>query len=202
MEETIRPAQPSEETSRILAEAVIARGIERLRGYEELETLHLRLRLVSEVFPEDDWPRITQTIDEEIRGCVYDLCRGRRSLAEIESVFIKDVFLEKLAEKHRARLDREAPDQFTLNVKRSVKINYEVGRPPWIESRLQDFFGMRETPRICSGKVPLTLHLLAPNKRAVQVTQDLAGFWERHYLNIRRELMRRYPKHAWPESGA
>ena len=202
LEETIRPAQPSEETSRILAEAVMARGIERLRGYEELEALRLRLHLVSEVFPEDNWPRITQTVDEEIRGCVYDLCRGRRSLAEIEAVSIKDFFLEKLTEKQCARLDREAPDRFALTAKRSVKINYEVGRPPWIESRLQDFFGMKETPRICSGRVPITLHLLAPNKRAVQVTQDIAGFWERHYPAIRRELMRRYPKHAWPESGA
>jgi len=200
LEETVRPARPSDETSRILADAVMARGIERLPGCEELETLRLRLDLLAETFPEDGWPRIPRIDDDEIREFIYGLCRGRRSLAEIESVSLKDILVEKLTEKQRARLGRETPERVTLTAKRSVKINYEAGRPPWIESRLQDFFGMKETPRICSGRVPLTLHLLAPNRRAVQVTQDLAGFWERHYPAIRRELMRRYPKHAWPES--
>ncbi|HEY3595562.1 MAG TPA: ATP-dependent helicase C-terminal domain-containing protein, partial [Polyangiaceae bacterium] len=79
--------------------------------------------------------------------------------------------------------------------------HYEADRPPWIESRLQDFFGMPEGPRLCRGKLPLTLHLLAPNMRAVQVTTDLSGFWLRHYPGIRRELMRRYPRHSWPEDG-
>jgi len=73
---------------------------------------------------------------------------------------------------------------------------------PAARSRLQDFFGMSRGPSICNGRLPLTLHLLAPSGRAQQVTQDLAGFWERHYPAIRRELMRKYPRHAWPEDGA
>jgi ATP-dependent helicase HrpB len=80
-----------------------------------------------------------------------------------------------------------------------VKIHYEAGRPPWIESRLQDFFGLAQGPAVAGGRVPLVLHLLAPNGRAVQVTTDLAGFWERHYPALRRELGRRYPRHSWPE---
>jgi ATP-dependent helicase HrpB len=84
---------------------------------------------------------------------------------------------------------------------RVVPIRYEVGKPPFVESRLQDFFGSAESPRIVAGRVPLTLHLLAPNQRAVQVTTDLSGFWERHYPTIRKELMRRYPRHPWPEDG-
>jgi len=198
LEETVRPARPSEEASRILAEAVMSRGIERLPGYEALEKYRLRIDLMARTFPEDNWPRIG---DHEIPECVRDLCRGRRSFSEIESVSLTDVLMGKLTGKQKARLEKEAPERVTLNAKRSVKLNYEADRPPWIESRLQDFFGMRETPRICSGRIPITLHLLAPNLRAVQVTQDLAGFWERHYPVIRRELMRRYPKHAWPESG-
>ena len=198
LDETVRPALPSEEASHILAEAVMARGIERLPGYDMLVMFRMRLNLMAETFPEDGWPRIG---DDDIPECVRDLCNGRRSFSEIESVSLAEILMEKLTGKQKARLDKEAPERVTLNAKRSVKINYETGKPPWIESRLQDFFGMRETPRICSGRVPLTLHLLAPNRRAVQVTQDLAGFWERHYPAIRRELMRRYPKHAWPESG-
>ena len=195
LEETVRPAQSSEQASRILSDAILARGIERLPGYDALETFRRRLNLVADTFPEDGWPRIGE---EDIMEGVRDLCRGRRSLAEAESVSLKDVLMDKLTGKQRARLDMETPDRVILNAKRQVKINYEAGRPPWIESRLQDFFGMSETPRICSGRIPLTLHLLAPNRRAVQVTQDIAGFWERHYPSIRRELMRRYPKHAWP----
>jgi ATP-dependent helicase HrpB len=83
---------------------------------------------------------------------------------------------------------------------RSVVVRYEGGdKPPWIESRLQDFFGMADGPRLAQGRVPLVLHLLAPNGRAQQVTTDLAGFWARHYPALRRELGRRYPRHAWPE---
>ncbi len=93
--------------------------------------------------------------------------------------------------------DRVAPTRVTLVGRRSVEVHYEADRPPWIASRLQDFFGLSEGPKI--GGEPLVLHLLAPNRRAVQVTTDLAGFWERHYPALRRQLMRRYPKHGWPE---
>jgi ATP-dependent helicase HrpB len=80
-----------------------------------------------------------------------------------------------------------------------VRVNYETGKPPWIESRLQDFFGMETGPVIAGGRAPLVLHLLAPNHRPVQVTTDLAGFWQRVYPQARKELSRRYPRHAWPE---
>ncbi|WP_254063595.1 ATP-dependent helicase C-terminal domain-containing protein [Granulicella sp. S190] len=82
---------------------------------------------------------------------------------------------------------------------RPTKIHYSGDKPPWIASRLQDFFGMRDTPRIGADHTPLVVHLLAPNQRAVQTTTDLAGFWERLYPQVRRELMRRYPRHSWPE---
>jgi ATP-dependent helicase HrpB len=80
-------------------------------------------------------------------------------------------------------------------------VHYEPDKMPWIESALQDFIGMKSTPSICSGRVPLTVHLLAPNRRPVQVTQDLPGFWERHYPALHRQLQRRYPKHFWPTAS-
>ena len=97
-------------------------------------------------------------------------------------------------------LAKMAPERAALARGRMVRINYESLKSPWIASRLQDFFGMKEAPRIAGGRVPLVLHLLAPNGRAVQVTTDLNGFWVRHYAQIRRELGRRYPRHAWPEN--
>jgi ATP-dependent helicase HrpB len=99
-------------------------------------------------------------------------------------------------------LASETPESFRLPGGKGAEIHYEPGKPPWLESRLQDFFGMKQGPRVCRGKVALTLHLLAPNGRAQQVTSDLSGFWERHYATVRRELMRKYPRHPWPEDGA
>ena len=99
-------------------------------------------------------------------------------------------------------LRNETPERVRLGGGREVGIHYEAGKPPWIESRLQDFFGASTGPTLCRGRVPVTLHLLAPNGRAVQVTRDLAGFWRQHYPAIRRELGRRYPRHPWPEDGA
>jgi ATP-dependent helicase HrpB len=96
-------------------------------------------------------------------------------------------------------LRERAPESISLVGGRRAKIQYERGREPWVASRLQDFFGMNETPRIGKDRVPIVIHLLAPNYRAVQTTTDLKGFWERLYPEIRRTLMRRYPKHAWPE---
>jgi ATP-dependent helicase HrpB len=105
-----------------------------------------------------------------------------------------------LEQKIGARRFRElAPESIRLQKGRQTKVHYERGKPPWIASRLQDFFGMHDTPRIGPERTPLVVHLLAPNQRAVQTTTDLAGFWERLYPEVRRELMRRYPRHAWPE---
>ena len=80
-----------------------------------------------------------------------------------------------------------------------MPIHYELDQPPWIASRMQDFFGLARAPTVGDGRVPVVLHLLAPNQRPVQVTQDLPGFWTKHYPGLRKQLMRRYPKHAWPE---
>jgi ATP-dependent helicase HrpB len=99
----------------------------------------------------------------------------------------------------RRLLDELAPERIRLPGGRAVPVHYEAGQPPWIASRLQDFFGMRETPAVARGAVPVTVRLLAPSQRPVQVTSDLAGFWRRLYPQVRKELARRYPRHAWPE---
>jgi len=97
----------------------------------------------------------------------------------------------------RRILEEAAPAKLRLPSGRETSIHYAPDQPPWVASRLQDFFGLRETPKV-AGR-PLTVHLLAPNQRPQQVTQDLQGFWEREYPRLRKELMRKYPRHAWPE---
>ncbi|HEY6177185.1 MAG TPA: ATP-dependent helicase C-terminal domain-containing protein, partial [Kofleriaceae bacterium] len=92
-----------------------------------------------------------------------------------------------------------APTHLRLPRRGRAPIHYAVDQPPWIASRMQDFFGLARAPTVGDGRVPLVLHLLAPNQRPVQVTTDLPGFWVKHYPSLRKQLMRRYPKHAWPE---
>jgi ATP-dependent helicase HrpB len=123
------------------------------------------------------------------------------SFAELDALDLGGLVLGSLPGDAGRLLETETPERIRLAGGRSVEVHYELGKPPWIESRLQDFFGSSDGPRILAGSLPVTLHLCAPNQRAVQVTSDLAGFWERHYPTIRRELMRRYPRHSWPEDG-
>ena len=80
-----------------------------------------------------------------------------------------------------------------------IALKYEVGRPPVLAVRIQEVFGLADTPRIAGGRVRVLLHLLAPNYRPQQVTDDLASFWVNTYPLVRKELRARYPKHAWPE---
>src|SRR5258706_15227475 len=97
-----------------------------------------------------------------------------------------DALSRRLSEKDRRLLESVAPEKIRLPGGRHVKVNYEANQPPWVESRLQDFFGLRETPRVARGEVPVVVKLLAPNKRPVQTTTDLAGFWSRLYPQLRR----------------
>lgn len=100
---------------------------------------------------------------------------------------------------HADLVARLAPESLPIGPRRSAPITWPPDQAPYVASRLQDFFGLTRSPTVARG-VPLVLHLLAPNGRPVQVTTDLAGFWQRHYPSIRKELMRRYPRHAWPEN--
>ncbi len=130
-----------------------------------------------------------------VEQTIAKLAEGLVSFAELEAA-TRDGGLERALLGDRPNLDRVAPKRIQLPTGRQARVRYIEGQTPWVASRLQDFFGLRETPRI--GQTNLVVHLLAPNQRPVQVTQDLAGFWVRHYPDIRRELSRRYPRHAWP----
>ena len=96
-------------------------------------------------------------------------------------------------------VEREAPERLTVPSGNRIRLTYEAGRPPVLAVRIQEVFGWKQTPRIAGGRVPVLLHLLAPNMRPQQVTNDLASFWANTYSDVRKELKRRYPKHAWPE---
>ena len=141
--------------------------------------------------------------EADLRAALEGLCRDKRSFAELREAAAHPGFVRALIDRLPAGAERVlrevAPDRIRLPGGRQVRVRYARNQPPWVASRLQDFFGMRETPRIARGGVSLVVHLLAPSQRPVQTTTDLAGFWERLYPQVRRELSRRYPRHAWPE---
>jgi ATP-dependent helicase HrpB len=196
LEESRAARADPERVAQVLAQAARARGARSFAEEGAVDRVLARAAFATRAAPDAAIPALT---DDDLDAALRDLCAGRRSFAELRDAGLADALLARLGPS-RAALDRVAPERITLPGGRGVRVQYEGGeKPPWVESRLQDFFGLAKGPALAMGRIPLVLHLLAPNQRAVQVTQDLAGFWERHYPGIRRELMRRYPRHAWPE---
>ena len=192
IEETRGGAIDDEAAAKLLAAKAAEAGLGRFIDPDELEAFLARVEFASE-------HSAIQPLDEnDVRAAFETICNGMRSFSDIERA--GSGLLPALEGKRNSQLlDQIAPARLRLSGGRNTKVNYERGKPPWVASRLQDFFGMTESPRIAGGKVPLVIHLLAPNQRAVQTTTDLAGFWQRLYPQLRKELGRRYPRHAWPE---
>lgn len=181
-----RGTATEEEAAELLAQKAFEAGIEHFVEREALEGFLARMAFAGLEPP-------------NLLDVLRDLCWGLQSFSDLKNASRN--FIPLLEEKSNMRLLNEiAPLSVRLRNGRQTKVHYRGGQPPWISSRLQDFFGMQDTPRIGSNKTPLVVHLLAPNHRAVQTTSDLAGFWKNLYPQIRRELMRRYPKHEWPEN--
>jgi ATP-dependent helicase HrpB len=169
----------------LLAEKALEAGLGRFVDENLLEDLSGRLEFSAIELP-------------DIPHSFREFCRGYRSFAELKSAAVSFIaWLEQRLDVPQLR--QNAPRTLRLKSGRQVKIHYERGKAPWIASRLQDFFGMNESPRLGPKRAPVVIHLLAPNQRPVQTTTDLAGFWTRLYPQIRRDLMRRYPRHPWPE---
>jgi ATP-dependent helicase HrpB len=189
IEETRSGAPDPEQAAALLAERALELGAARFVDGDQLDEFLARVSFAAE---HAAVPKI------DVASAFHELCRGRKSFAELRSA--GPSMMAMLEQRANPKLLNDiAPTRMRLPSGRQAQIHYETGKPPWVASRLQDFFGMRQTPRIANGQVPLVVHLLAPNQRPVQTTSDLAGFWERLYPQVRRELSRRYPKHAWPE---
>lgn len=194
LEETRQPAPPSPEASALLAEQAVAAGPQAFVELERLTNWQCRVETLRTGYPEANFPTPDAAF---IKDALRALCEGLRSFKELEEASLLDLLQSRLTPQQAQLLAKEAPDKITLPGGRALKIAWEPGKPPWVESRLQDFFGMVKGPMV--GRTPLVLHLLAPNHNAVQVTTDLAGFWDRHYPAVRKELMRQYPRHHWPD---
>jgi ATP-dependent helicase HrpB len=160
----------------------------------------LRERLVFLHHLDPSWPDLGEpALAASMEEWLLPRLVGLRRRSEVEQLELVGVLLESLTWEQRGVLDRLAPTHVVVPTGSSIPVDYSDPAAPVLAVRLQEMFGLAETPRIADGAVPLTLHLLSPARRPVQVTRDLAGFWRSSYFEVRKELRGRYPKHEWPE---
>ncbi len=184
-------------SARVLAEAAsvnLERALDlRNQSYVNLKA---RLQLLNQWMPELELPEVNH---EFLRAHLEQLCHGKLSFKALRESSLAGLLKQQLDWKQKEALERMAPERMEVPSGNHVALHYEEGKPPVLAARIQELFGWKDTPRIAAGRQPLLLHLLAPNMRPQQVTDDLASFWNNTYADVRKDLRRRYPKHDWPE---
>lgn len=202
LSETTLAVSPSEETARILADGLIAAGLERLPWSKPAKQWRDRVMFLRKA-EGDSWPDLSDDgliarRDDWLVPALYD----KVALKDVSAGDLSDALMALLPWEMRARLEREAPTHFEAPTGSVLAIDYEAEQGPTIAVRLQELFGLNTHPSIAAGKVPLVLELLSPAQRPVQVTRDLPGFWRGSYSAVRSDLRGRYPRHPWPEDPA
>ncbi|HET7188800.1 MAG TPA: ATP-dependent helicase HrpB [Gemmatimonadaceae bacterium] len=179
--------------------AAITRGDGLALRWSE-SALRLRERLGFMRARDASWPDVSDAaLRDTMERWLLPRLVGLRRRVEVEQLDLSEPLLELLTWEQRRALDALAPTHVMVPTGSRLPVDYGDPAAPVLAVRLQELFGLAETPRIAGGAVPLTLHLLSPARRPVQVTRDLAGFWRSSYFEVRKELRGRYPKHEWPE---
>jgi ATP-dependent helicase HrpB len=197
VDRTARPPrlQDHPEAERLLAERV-REGEVILRGWDESVTQWIeRVRCVAGWFPEQ---RLLTYEADDLELIRLELCSGLHRASQVEDLPCLEAVRGVLDPVSRAFVERMAPAHLALpEGPRPMRLHYEVGKPPRGAARIQHLYGLERTPTVAGGRVPVTLEILGPNMRPLQVTSDLANFWKTLYPSLRNELRRRYPRHAW-----
>lgn len=188
-----------------LSQSIAAAGSQHFARFfcpsPQAELLLLRLKLAKKFMPEIQWPDVSV---ERLIQALPSLCSGFKKMEQLEAINWANYLVGLLSWQQRTLLDQELPERLEVPSGSHVRIEYgkafEATGFPVLAVRLQECFGLRRTPRLAKGRLPVLMHLLAPNNRPVQVTQDLENFWNTTYAEVRKELRQRYPKHAWPEN--
>jgi len=189
-----REQPPAEAAASVLAEEIVSGRLSLPNWDHAVDQWILRLNLLSQWCPDLQLPSIAS---EDRRHIIEQLCLGAVSYKDVKDRDVKPVVKWWLSAAQRELVEKYAPERITLSNGRTPKITYDAAAPPFISLRIQELFGVTETPKIGMGRIALSVHILAPSMRPVQVTQDLANFWREHYPRIKSELQRKYPKHEW-----
>jgi ATP-dependent helicase HrpB len=187
-----------EDVARTLLSAIVSDNGVSLRWSDTARHLRERLAFLHQLDP--SWPDVGESaLAVSMQDWLLPRLAGLRRRSEVEQLDLGGVLLESLTWEQRRALDQLAPTHVVVPTGSRIPVDYSDPAAPVLAVRLQELFGLAETPRIANGAVPLTLHLLSPARRPVQVTRDLGGFWRSSYFDVRKELRGRYPKHEWPE---
>lgn len=195
-----RPARMREdEQGRAIVDGVRALGLEVLGWTAESRQFLARLRFVRRYVGESSWPDVSQenlleTLDTWLGPCL-SACRSRSDLERLDPL---NALQGLVAWSLRSRLDQLAPTHLEVPSGSRIRLDYESEDAPVLAVKLQELFGLSETPRLAGGRVPVLIHLLSPARRPLAVTQDLRSFWNNVYPEVKKELSGRYPKHPWP----
>jgi ATP-dependent helicase HrpB len=185
---------PAEASARLLADEVLAGRLLLPNWDHSVEQWLARLNLLCQHCADLQLPAITE---DDKKAIIEQLCHGAVSYKDIKEREVKPMVVSWLSASQRELLDKHAPERLTLPNDRTPKVNYEAGKSPFISLRIQELYDVNQTPKIALGRVPVTVHILTPGMKPIQVTQDLPNFWREHYPKIKSELARKYPRHFW-----
>lgn len=155
-----------------------------------------RVRFLATHLPGLELPALDVAAIEDL---LRQLCESCTTFQQLRAANWLDHLRGQFDYEQLQLVERLAPSKLQVPSGNQVRVRYTAGKPPIMEVRVQELFGWKETPRVARGKVAVQLHLLGPNRRPQQITEDLANFWKETYIQVRKDLRRRYPKHHWPE---
>jgi ATP-dependent helicase HrpB len=196
IDEQAAPLPPGTDAAAILAKAAAEHFDLAVLASEESKRYMSRLNWLRDCQPELELPDFGPS---PWAALLPEWCLGCSSIAELRAAPLVSIMQSHLSQKQIAAVDEYAPDSIVVPSGRRIRLDYEPGKPPVLAARIQEMFGLPETPRVANSKIPVLLHLLAPNNRVQQITSDLANFWKVTYAQIKKDLKSRYPKHAWPD---
>lgn len=194
LEERDRDAEPSIEATACLAAEVIAGNLVLREWNDAVEQWICRVNCVSKWMPDLNLPSIG---DAERELLVHEVCEGATNYRDIKDKPVLHAVKSWLTHAQMQQVEKFAPERVDLPGGRRAKVTYALDAAPFIAARIQDLYGLQSSLCIAGGRVPLTIQVLAPNMRPVQVTKDLANFWVEAYPKLKQQLSRQYPKHEW-----
>ncbi len=193
------PVKPADALPALLA-AVRARGLDVLPWSEHARRLRARMQALRAWMPELGLPDVSDAaLLASLEGWLAPYLEGRHRLAALAAEELTQALVSRLDHAQRRTLDTQAPESLQVPSGQQRRLEYSEDQPPVLAVKLQELFGLADTPCVGGGRIPVTLHLLSPAGRPIQVTQDLKGFWERTYPEVKKELKGRYPRHPWPD---
>jgi len=192
------PLQPNEQTYQLLIKTLLKEGLTLLEWSETARQFQSRITLIHTHSPESVRDMSDASLLKEIEGWLGPYLISITHLEALKQIDLLKALEGWLSWEEKTRCDTLAPTHYILPSKRRVRIDYTT-TPPSIACKLQELFGLTDTPTLFQNAIPLSLHLLSPAGRPIQVTQNIKGFWEGSYHEIKKELKGRYPKHPWPE---